>query len=153
LTVWIAAASLILSCLGAKSVGAGKTPVAHEPQAARPVRTYDGNASADQACTKDLARGDVASARARCADLKPATAPESVYWRMVLADDPNDLRKGLNAVALQNVAAEPRLLLLAGRYQFSRGELRELQDLVHLAARLKLKGPRIDTLRRLSEGK
>lgn len=111
------------------------------------------NAAADLACTKDLARGDLPSVRKRCSALKPADSPEAVYWRMVLAEDPNDLRKGLSAVALKPLHPDSRLLLLAGRYQFSRGETRELQDLVWLAAKLKLKGPQIDTLKRLSEGK
>jgi len=121
-----------------------------KPPAASPAKVLAG---ADQACTKDWLRGDLASARRRCADLKPANSPVSIYWRLALSDDPVELRKGLSAVALKEIEAEPRLLLLAGRYQFSRGETRELSDLVWLCAKRKLKGPEIDTLKRLSEGK
>ena len=110
-------------------------------------------ATADQTCTKDWLHGDIASARHRCGDLKPANSPVATYWRLALSDDPVELRKGLSAVALKEIEAEPRLLLLAGRYQFSRGETRELSDLVWLCAKRKLKGPEIDTLKRLSEGK
>ena len=152
MTAWMVLLALVASCLGAKPVATGKEVAgSRRSEIVRPDKR--GNAVADQACTWDLASGDVASARRRCGDLKPASAPEAVYWRMILADDPNDLRKGLSAVALKDVAAEPRLLLLAGRYQFSRGEPRELRDLVRLAAKLKLKCPQIDTLQRLSEGK
>jgi hypothetical protein len=109
--------------------------------------------AADRACTKDFARGNLVSTQRRCADLEPADSPVATYWRLALSDDPVELRKGLSAVALKGIDAEPRLLLLAGRYQFSRGEIRELSDLVWLCAKRKLKGPDIDTLRRLSAGK
>jgi hypothetical protein len=110
-------------------------------------------AGADKACTKEWLRGDIASASKRCADLEPAKSPVATYWRLALTDDPVELRKGLSAVALKEIEAEPRLLLMAGRYQFSRGETRELSDLVWLCAKRKLKGPEVDTLKRLSEGK
>jgi hypothetical protein len=110
-------------------------------------------AASDQACTVDWLRGDVISTRSRCGDLKPSNSPVATYWRMVLSDDPVELRKGLSAVALKEIEAEPRLLLLAGRYQFSRGETRELSDLAWLCTKRKLKGPEVDTLKRLSEGK
>jgi len=109
--------------------------------------------AADRACSRNFARGDLAWAQRRCADLEPSDSPIATYWRLALSDDPVELRKGLSAVALKGIEAEPRLLLLAGRYQFSRGESRELSDLVWLCAKRKLKGPDIDTLRRLSAGK
>jgi hypothetical protein len=152
MTAWILLASALSCAMGAKAHKAEKRAPAPVAKASHSAAPDKGSAQADQACTQDLARGDVASARKRCGALKPSDAPESVYWRMVLSDDPNDLRKGLCAAALKPVHPDPRLLLLAGRYQFSRGETRELQDLVWLAAKLKLKGPQIDTLKRLSEG-
>ncbi len=109
--------------------------------------------AADRACTVDFGRGNLASAQRRCADLEPTASPVATYWRLALSDDPAELRRGLSATALKGIDAEPRLLLLAGRYQFSRGEDRELSDLVRLCAKRKLEGPDIDTLRRLSAGK
>jgi hypothetical protein len=131
----------------AKSVKTAAKPKSSAVSAAKIL------AAADQACTKEWLRGDITSARRRCGDLKPATSPVATYWRLALSDDPVELRKGLSAVALKEIEAEPRLLLLAGRYQFSRGETRELSDLSWLAAKRKLKGPEIDTLKHLSEGK
>lgn len=141
--------------LGSPAAGTAKTKTVKpatktKPAAASPAKTL---ATADQACTRDFLRGDIVSARRRCADLEPANSPAATYWRLALSDDPVELRKGLSAVALKEIEAEPRLLLLAGRYQFSRGETRELSDLVWLCAKRKLKSPEIDTLKRLSEGK
>jgi hypothetical protein len=137
-------AGLVLAAALSSTLGA---------KTAKPLAAEKTATAADLACTKDLARGDLPSVRKRCSALKPVDSPEALYWRMVLADDPNDLRKGLSAAALKPFHPDPRLLLLAGRYQFSRGETRELQDLAWLAAKLKLKGPQIDTLKRLTEGK
>ena len=106
---------------------------------------------ADRSCAAEMNRGEIAAARGHCADLKPANDPVAVYWRLRLEEDPNDLRKGLCASYLKGVEPEPRLLLLAGRYQFSRGENKELADLVHLAEKLKSKGREIDTLKRLGK--
>lgn len=107
--------------------------------------------AADRSCTAEMDRGEIAAARTRCANLKPANDPVAVYWRLRLEEDPNDLRKGLCASFLKGVDPDPRLLLMAGRYQFSRGESKELSDLVHLADKLKLKGREIDTLKRLGK--
>lgn len=107
--------------------------------------------AADRSCAAEMDRGEIAAARARCATLKPANDPVAVYWRLRLEEDPNDLRKGLCASYLKGIEPEPRLLLLAGRYQFSRGESKELSDLVHLAEKLKLKGGEVDTLKRLGK--
>jgi len=138
----------LLACgLAVHTADAGKTKSGKAKFAAAALL------AADRTCTKDFSRGDLASARRRCADLQPAASPVATYWRLALSDDPVELRRGLAATALKGIEAEPRLLLLAGRYQFSRGENRELSDLVWLCAKRKLKGPDIDTLRRLSEGK
>ena len=107
--------------------------------------------AADRSCTVEMDRGEIVAARTHCATLKPANDPIAVYWRLRLEEDPNDLRKGLCASYLKGVDPEPRLLLLAGRYQFSRGENKELSDLIHLGQKLKLKGRELDTLRRLGQ--
>lgn len=145
--VWILLCSLAAQAEKTKPVKAAPKP---KPAVASAAKTL---AAADQVCAKDWQRGEIALARKRCVDLKPANSPVATYWRLALSDDPVELRKGLSAVALKEIKAEPRLFLLAGRYQFSRGETRELSDLVWLAAKHKLKGPEIDTLKHLSEGK
>ena len=139
--------SLAILAAKPKTVGPGAKAKPSTASAAKLLAT------ADQTCTKLWLRGDLASVRKRCGDLEPADSPVATYWRLALSDDPVALRKGLSAVALKEIEAEPRLLLLAGRYQFSRGETRELSDLVWLCTKRKLKGPEIDTLKRLSEGK
>ena len=105
--------------------------------------------SVDRSCAADFDRGDIASARRRCSSLQPADDPVAVFWRLRLAEDPNELRRGLCASFLRGVHPDGRLLLLAGRYQFSRGESGELSDLVRLADRLAVKGREVDSLRRL----
>jgi len=139
--------ALLACALAAHSADAGKTKSGKAKAAAAALL------AADRACTKDFSSGNLASAQRRCSDLQPAASPVATYWRLALSDDPVELRKGLAAAALKGIDAEPRLLLLAGRYQFSRGENRELSDLVWLCSKRKLEGPDIDTLRRLSEGK
>jgi len=145
----------LLAMLGSLDVPAAKPKSVKPASKPKPaaVSVAKTSSAADQACTKDWLRGDIASVRTRCGDLKPANSPVAIYWRLLLSDDPVELRKGLSAVALKEIEAEPRLLLLAGRYQFSRGETRELSDLAWLATKRKLVGPEIDSLKRLSEGK
>jgi len=129
-----------------KSAARGRTVVA-KPVAAKPDLH-----GIDRTCATAFNRGDIAVARRDCSDLKPASDPVAVYWRLRLAEDPNDLRRGLCASSLKGIEPDGRLLLLAGRYQFSRGEAKELSDLVALADRKKVKGREIDTLRRLGTG-
>jgi len=145
----------VVVLFGSLSVQAAKPESVNPAAKAKPSAASAAKAlaTADQACTKLWLHGDLASVRRRCGDLEPASSPVATYWRLALSDDPVELRKGLSAVALKEIEAEPRLLLLAGRYQFSRGETRELSDLVWLCTKRKLKGPEIDTLKRLSEGK
>jgi hypothetical protein len=142
----LSSAALLACVVVAHAAGARKTKSGKAKVAAAAL------VAADRACTKDFSLGNLASAQRRCGDLEPAESPVATYWRLALSDDPVELRKGLSAAALKGIDAEPRLLLLAGRYQFSRGESRELSDLVWLCAKRKLEGPDIDTLRRLSEG-
>lgn len=107
----------------------------------------------DKICRRDMAWGKLDAVRARCADLDPAHSAIASYWRFALSDDPNELRKGLAPSALAKVDVDARLLLLGGRYHFARGQIREMEDLVELGRKAKLKGPDIDTLKRLAAGK
>lgn len=107
---------------------------------------------ADKICRRDLAWGKLDAVRARCADLDPANSAIATFWRLTLSDDPNDLRKGFAPVALAKVDVDARLLLLGGRYHFARGQIREMEDLVEMGRKAKLKGPDIDTLKLLAQG-
>lgn len=145
----------ILALVPAKRTNHAKPPAKPAPKAAAkaasPARS-DAKPT-DESCRKAWIRGDLSYLKTRCADLRPANSPVATYWRLLLTDEPGELRKNLSATTLKEIEAEPRLLLLAGRYQFSRGEARELQDLVWLANKRKLKGPCIDTLGKLAAAK
>lgn len=107
----------------------------------------------DKICRRDLAWGKLDAVRARCANLDPASSAIATYWHLTLTDDPNDLRKGFAPVALAGGDVDARLLLLGGRYHFARGQIREMEDLVEIARKSKIRGPEIDTLKLLAQGK
>jgi len=108
---------------------------------------------ADRICRHDQAWGKLEAVRFRCADLSPASSAISNYWRLTLTDDPNELRKGFAPPTLAKGEVDPRLLLAAGRYHFARGQIREMEDLVEIARKAKLKGAEIDTMKLLAAGK
>ena len=107
----------------------------------------------DKICRRDQAWGKLDAVRSRCADLSPANTAIATYWRMTLSDDPNDLRKGFAPAVLAKSELDSRLLLAAGRYHFARGQIREMEDLVEIARKAKLKGAELDTLKLLAAGK
>lgn len=132
-----------------KSAKPAKSAKSVEPT--RPVAK-----SAEVLCQEAWERGDLPTLRRKC--IKSAAGASdnagSLYWGSLVATDPSVLRKTLSATHLKLLdSLDSRLLLLAGRYQFSVGEVREVQDLAWLAAKRKLKDARIDTLKRLAEGK
>lgn len=110
-------------------------------------------AQLDKICRRDQAFGKLDALRGRCADLEPRSSAIATYWRLSLADDPNDLRVGFAPPNLAKLDVDSRLLLAAGRYHFARGQVREMEDLVEIARKAKLKGREIDTLRQLAAGK
>lgn len=108
----------------------------------------------ESVCQQAWFRGDLPVLRRKCVQANQPETSASLYWGSLLATDPAVLRKSLSAHHLKALdSLDSRILLLAGRYQFSVGEVRELKDLAWLAAKRKLKDARIDTLRKLSEGK
>lgn len=126
------------------------------PAKTAPAKKVEENSplvQSDKICRRDLALGKLDAVRSRCADLSPANSAIATYWRLTLTDDPNDLRKGCAPAILAKAEVDARLLLFAGRYHFARGQIREMEDLVGIARKSKLKGPEIDTLNRLVAGK
>jgi hypothetical protein len=134
-----------------KSTSTKVATPAKKPSSTRPAE--EGREQMDKNCRRDLAWGKLDALRARCGDLAPAGSAEATYWRLALSDDPNELRRGFAPGALAKIDPDPRLLLLAGRYHFARGQIREMEDLVELGRKARLKGPEIDTLKRLAAGK
>jgi hypothetical protein len=123
---------------------------------AAPTRNAEESSSlaqADKSCRRDQAWGKLEAVRSRCADLSPTNSAIATYWRLTLTDDPNDLRRGFAPAALAKGEVDPRLLLVAGRYHFARGQIREMEDLLEIARKAKLKGPELDTLNLLAAGK
>lgn len=128
-----------------------KTELPAKPKA--PAQAKAAAKDPESICQEAWLRGDLATLRRRCVATSTKEDAGSLYWKSLLATDPVVLRKTLNAVHLKSLdSLDSRLLLLAGRYQFSVGESRELDDLAWLAAKRKLKDARIDTLRRLAKG-
>lgn len=107
----------------------------------------------DRLCRRDQARGRLEALRSRCVDLSPSTSAIATYWRLMLSDDPNDLRKGFFPATLGKGEVDSRLLLAAGRYHFARGQIREMEDLLQIARKAKIEGSEIDTLKHLAAGR
>jgi len=138
----------------AKTDAAKSAKAPAKPEKKASAATKPAAKDPDAQCQDWWARGDIASLRRKCAsgfEKEPATA---LYWKSILATDPSVLRRTLSATHLKTIdSLDSRLLLLAGRYQFSVGEVREVGDLAWLAAKRKLKDARVDTLARLAKGR
>ena len=132
-----------------------KAPESAKKASSKPPRTAPGPSleDLDNLCRRDLAWGRLNKLRAGCLDLEPASSATATYWRLLLSDDPNELRKGFAPPSLAKREVDARLLLAAGRYHFARGQVRELGDIVEIGRKAKLKGLEIDSLGRLSRGK
>lgn len=154
------ALALLATAVVAAKTPHKKTPSAKSAKTAKVAKSEgpskSATKSADALCQQSWERGDLPTLRRKCIRTQAASTEtaEALYWGSLLATDPSVLRKTLSATHLKAMdSLDSRLLLLAGRYQFSVGEVREVQDLAWLAAKRKLKDARIDTLKRLAAGK
>lgn len=107
--------------------------------------------SADRSCLARVELGEIEAARATCGALEPEGHPIAAYWRALLEKDSTRLRTLLDPARIAKLNPPgKRLLLLAGRYQFSAGSKEKLAEIVRTTRKLYAGSAELDTLESLA---
>ncbi len=106
---------------------------------------------ADRSCMARLELGDIQAARETCSKLEPADHPIAAYWHALFETDSTRLRALLDPSRIAKLDPPgKRILVLAGRYQFSAGSTERLSELVRIAKKHHPRSAELDTLESLA---